>query len=64
MLYKEVEEIIWDIDNFRFIKLFHDDPQTEGHCRQETLLKKLRIQCRWKGMTHDVGRCFRTCDKC
>lgn len=43
---------------------FHNDPVFGGHFGQKKLYAKLRSNFYWKGMSGDVARFVKNCDKC
>lgn len=64
IIYEDPQVIKNDEDKINLMNKFHDDPSTGGHCGQKRLLKKLRVQYRWKGMSKDVARYVKKCMKC
>lgn len=48
----------------QLISNFHDNPMYGGHCGQKRLLSKLKGQFKWKGMSKDVAKYVKNCEKC
>lgn len=51
-------------EKFRIMTEFHCDPLVGGHCGQKKLYFKLRSKYYWKGMSRDIARFVRNCQKC
>lgn len=46
------------------VRKFHEDALLGGHCGRNRLYSKLRSKYFWKGMSKDVARIVKTCEKC
>lgn len=51
-----------EIENI--LRAYHNDPLTGGHSGYSRMLSKLRMKYEWKGMTKDVVRHVKNCEKC
>lgn len=64
LLFKEPQVIKNRDEKLALIQKYHDDPLIGGHCGQKKLLKKLRVNYRWKGMSKEVAVYIKNCYKC
>lgn len=53
-----------DSEKFELMTRFHDNPIFGGHSGQKKLYAKLRSNYYWKGMTRDIAKFVKNCNKC